>query len=540
MTTPTPELAPDYYLDNFQRLINHALKWYQDLLNAEESEWVSRFNDLTRGQQCLLVRLFSRKGLWFRSDKLDYEEIKDIPATLFELDKLGFISINPEVSNQSLAHNLLTKPETLALFPDLNKRLSKLELIASLSDDGFQKYSSLNFDVVYLNAGEMIDLLLALFFANTHQDLTQFVLDDLGLHQYEKYQLSKERRFFHSREQVDTLLSLSAVAKAYQQGDRKSIEHLDSVAQSFPSPISHPYVERRRQHLINDLARDFERLAAFDVALKWFQQSALAPSRERQARIFDKLDRIEDFERLVAEMLGNPLDESEYEVAVKLEQRLRRKQGQKVPRSAKPRCHEYHIELDLSQQRVELATKDYFESLGWEVYYSENVLLNALFGLTFWEAIFAPIEGAFINQYQYKPLDLYHHDFKDKRSVLLEEGFSIIRSQRHDVIIDRLHQKNGINNPFVFWGGLNEELIKLALKHVSPDTLIELFEVQLRDLKLYRNGMPDLIAFKDGEYRWIEVKGPGDKLQDNQWRWIKRFNELDVPFSVCYVAQFSH
>ncbi len=379
MTTPTPELAPDYYLDNFQRLINHALEWYQDLLSVGENEWIKSFNALTREQQCLLVRLFSRKGQWFRSDKLQYQEIEDIPATLTNLAKLGFISINPEVSNQTLAQNLLTKPETLSLFPELNKRLPKPDLVASLSDDIFQKYPSLGFDVAYLNAGEMIDLLLALFFANTHQDLTQFVLEDLGLHQYEDYQLSKECCFFNSREQVNTLLTLSAVAKEYQQGDRKSIEHLNAIAQHFPSPISHPYVERRRQHLINDLARDFERLEVFDVALQWFQQSTLAPSRERQVRIFDKLDHIDDFERLVGEMLVNPLDESEHEVAVKLQQRLKRKQGHKVPRSAKPSCHEYHIEVDLSQQRVELAAKDYFESLGWQVYYSENVLLNALF-----------------------------------------------------------------------------------------------------------------------------------------------------------------
>ncbi|TOP05084.1 hypothetical protein CGH26_21855, partial [Vibrio parahaemolyticus] len=56
------------------------------------------------------------------------------------------------------------------------------------------------------------------------------------------------------------------------------------------------------------------------------------------------------------------------------------------------------------------------------------------------------------------------------------------------------------------------------------------------DLKLYRNGMPDLIAFRDNEFEWIEVKGPGDKLQDNQWRWIKEFSRLNVPFVVCYVT----
>jgi hypothetical protein len=58
----------------------------------------------------------------------------------------------------------------------------------------------------------------------------------------------------------------------------------------------------------------------------------------------------------------------------------------------------------------------------------------------------------------------------------------------------------------------------------------------LSDLKIYRNGMPDLILFKDGEFEWVEVKGPGDKLQDNQWRWISHFKRLKVPFSVAYVT----
>jgi hypothetical protein len=47
--------------------------------------------------------------------------------------------------------------------------------------------------------------------------------------------------------------------------------------------------------------------------------------------------------------------------------------------------------------------------------------------------------------------------------------------------------------------------------------------------------MPDLIMFNEQGYRWLEVKGPGDKLQDNQWRWIKEFQRLEVPVWVCWV-----
>jgi sulfur relay (sulfurtransferase) complex TusBCD TusD component (DsrE family) len=33
----------------------------------------------------------------------------------------------------------------------------------------------------------------------------------------------------------------------------------------------------------------------------------------------------------------------------------------------------------------------------------------------------------------------------------------------------------------------------------------------------------------------IEVKGPGDRLQDHQTRWLEYCVEQGVPVSVCYV-----
>ncbi|GAM78103.1 hypothetical protein JCM19241_4808 [Vibrio ishigakensis] len=71
----------------------------------------------------------------------------------------------------------------------------------------------------------------------------------------------------------------------------------------------------------------------------------------------------------------------------------------------------------------------------------------------------------------------------------------------------------------------------------SYRTLVELIKVMLSDLRLFRTGMPDLIAFKDGQYLWVEVKGPGDKLQDNQIRWMGEFERLGVHFCVAYVNQ---
>lgn len=532
---PLPTLPDDYYLTNFRKLTSHALEWYGDLLTDEERRWLADFDRLSHGGQCLLVRLLSRRGNWFRSDKAEYKEIGDQQQALSELAALGFITLNPDADVSTLAEKLLTKAEILALFPTLPKQSRKEALLTQLSQQIIAKKIELPFSVIYLNQGEMIELLLVLFFANTHQDFSQFVLDDLGLNNFERYQLSRERRFFQHREQVEVLRKLTHIQSLYDLCPKPTPTELDEWQRLLPEPCEHPYIERKRQHLMNQLARDYERHQAFAPALMLYRQTQVLPTRERQARILDKQQQIDAMRDIVTEMLDAPLNYSELEVAQKLHQRVLRLQGQKVPRTIKPAHKTLHLELDLSQQRVELAVKSHFEQLGYQVYYLENQFLNTLFGLTFWDAIFAPVEGAFINRYQHRPLDLYHDDFVLKRQSYIESAIAEVMNEGVKPLWLRWQNKFSIANPFVFWTDCDESLFELTEQSFPRALLIDLFKVQLSDLKLYRNGMPDLILFKDGEFEWVEVKGPGDKLQDNQWRWIDQFSRLNVPFSVCYV-----
>lgn len=38
----------------------------------------------------------------------------------------------------------------------------------------------------------------------------------------------------------------------------------------------------------------------------------------------------------------------------------------------------------------------------------------------------------------------------------------------------------------------------------------------------------------------IEVKGPGDRLQDNQLRWLEFCGDHQMPVTVCYVRWAEH
>jgi hypothetical protein len=75
----------------------------------------------------------------------------------------------------------------------------------------------------------------------------------------------------------------------------------------------------------------------------------------------------------------------------------------------------------------------------------------------------------------------------------------------------------------VAWDYLDRAILELALRLHSGAHLKLWFQRILQDVKDNRTGFPDLIQFWPAErrYEMIEVKGPGDRLQDNQLRWIE-------------------
>ncbi|MCG7496500.1 VRR-NUC domain-containing protein [Vibrio sp. Of7-15] len=532
-------LPTDYYRTNFLILIDHAVHHYHDLLNQDEQRWILRFKRSSPHAQCLLVRLLARKGHFFRSDKLNYTEINNIPDAAQELESKDLLLINPDISILELTSELLTKPETLAYFPVLydHRGLKKAALIEKAVELNVS-VPTLEFDIYQVPSHPILDIILVLFFGNTHQDLSQFVLSELGMHRFESYPLPSELRFFNQRAQIDALLAMKSLTEQYyllKENRLLTGTKLIELSKTLPDESEHHNVERKRQKLINLLARELEREQQYNAAFDLFSQSRLPPSRERQVRILERDDQDSAAAKKINEMLQAPFNQDEYEVAQRLEAKLLRKKGQRVPRTQKPKHNELHLRLDLSQQRVELAVAENFKQQGWQVYFSENQLLCALFGLAFWDVLFTPVQGAFINAYQIQPKDMYYSEFTLRRADSIENTFHLLSKHGFHHLLHTYKQKEGIANSWVQWQHCSKTLIEQAINTIPQKTLIALFRYLLSDLQANRTGMPDLILFKHNQYQWLEVKGPGDKLQNNQLRWIKQFNQLDVPFSVVYV-----
>jgi hypothetical protein len=208
-----------------------------------------------------------------------------------------------------------------------------------------------------------------------------------------------------------------------------------------------------------------------------------------------------------------------------------------------PKVPAFDIVVDRpnSDDAVEYCVRDYLAQQAegnTAIHYVENGLVNSLFGLLCWKAIFAPIPGAFFHDYQYGPADLSSGHFYQRRHREFAECFAELDSDQYRTTIRHCFAaKAGIQSPFVAWRLLSNQLLDWALTCFPAAHLRLWFEWIARDIRENRAGFPDLVQFWPVEqrYRMIEVKGPGDRLQDNQRRLLEFCVSHQMPVSVCHV-----
>ncbi len=542
------ELPKGYYLTNFLELVDYVFEQYGDLLNQAETNFYHRFHSLTRDSQYLYLRMLTRKGLVFRQTKLNYTEIQNIESATQELQSSGFITINPSLPVTDFLH-LMSKPEWLKILAklEINEEtqtpIAKLpraklnELLINL-DAEFDFYNLVEEPILLLIDSELFDTYKLLFFGNLHQDLTEFVLRDLGLFRFEPYHIDKNSRLFSSRQQIDNYLVFYKSTEGIEQVLQQCPDDIIAFHQRLPkATFDDDTLNRRIQRSNLTLARQLERLQSLRAALSIYRQCKREPSRERQSRILVKLDKIEDALELCKQIIAKPLSESEKRFAKEFGYRTAKKYqlGWQKPVTYKPVTETIRIEK--TSHNVEIAAANYLAKFG-KCFYIENGLFLSVFGLHFWNVLFAPVKGAFTNPFQYRPHDLYDDNFLDQRASEYQQSIEKLANLDQNLphYLNLAKEKSGIATPFVFWQIIKEDLLKMAFKQIPVKHWQAIFSRIWSDIRANRSGFPDLILFPEsGGYQLIEIKGPGDKLQKNQQRWMSYFAEHNIPHKVVHV-----
>ncbi|OSD08560.1 hypothetical protein PYCCODRAFT_1429618 [Trametes coccinea BRFM310] len=187
-----------------------------------------------------------------------------------------------------------------------------------------------------------------------------------------------------------------------------------------------------------------------------------------------------------------------------------------------------------------LALQHYEDRHGCKGFHSEGRIVTTLFGLLFWDVLFAPIPGAFETRYQAAPLDLAEDTFYYARQDLADARLAEIEAGRAAEILDGAWTAHeGVVCVGVRWDLFAREDLVEIVKCINGKALAVICRLMCEDYAGRTGGVPDLLVWNEAEgwAKFVEVKGPGDSLQENQKVWIDVLLQAGMPVEVCHVYE---
>lgn len=534
-------LAGDYYLINFHEMVAFVIKTYADLLHSDEKAWYENISQISVPAQRLYIRLLTRQGSTFRLGRLKYPEICELLDAATELSRANLAITQPPQDWITLMAGF-RKSELIELF-DLKscKKLPRARLLERLKNsDSIPVESQCQIlqeadRWITLRGHQYFTLMQLCFFGTLYQNISEFVLRDLGTLRYESYPLSPAARPFRSREQIDAHMQFYECVALYEHIDQYNPSELLELVKSLPvCPADDINLRRRSDRLRNTIARQMERLSENSTALTLYEHSIHPPARERRVRLLLAQSRLGEADAICQLMLSNPYNEAERLAATRLHRQWRKASNLPCRRERRFRPQSSRLVLLKSTDRVEIAACRFFARRG-ECHYVENSLFNGVLGLLIWDVVFQAVPGVFFNPFQSAPSDFHQPAFIRDRADLLKERMGMLddRLQFTSYIHSVFKRSYGIVNPLVRWQSLNKALLARAMEHIPVEHWRAIFMRQLLDLRDNTTGFPDLVFFpKEGGYELIEIKGPGDILQANQRCWMQYFQKHGVPCRV--------
>ncbi|NVK29729.1 MAG: VRR-NUC domain-containing protein [Gammaproteobacteria bacterium] len=529
------ELAPYYYLDHFQAMLDGVQARYLNLFSEIEQAWFSTWRQLDRDTKCAAVRLWMRTRPIVRSDKFDYAEIADLEIALTRLTKLGWLKDTPEIDFHTLAA-LASKAELLTLDTGLSNKLRKVELIQILSEqycDISQPLSQwlpdANFVLLKLNHQDFLRRVQTLFFASPYQDLSNFVTEALGLTRYPPYPLSATP-YYANRESLEAHLHLAALSLEWRN------QHIDD--EEYQLELRRYFNTEQRARAERGLCQLASRQMRDDPNSAQLSLEGCSGFEARTLRIQCLLatDHIQMAASELDKLKARCQTAHQHDQWRKLNNRRLKALGEPQIRAQPYKPPSRAITLDKTdQQRVEQDVIGWLAAEGWQGYWVESRLLNSIYGVALWPAIYADVDRAFDHPFQIGPRDGFSRSFQTKRQAIIDAALTEFCHASNAKLVKLFEQYQQFNNAWVN-GYLEPACFEAAIASIDRRRWRTLIERLLLDPRAFRSGMPDLFAVSDaGQSRFIEVKGPGDQLQVHQRAWLEQLNAIGLSAEVINV-----
>lgn len=547
-------LPPKYYLTYFDYLIDFVQNMYGELLTPSETDFIRCYRSLPEDARCLFVRMSNRKGPYFKPETFVYPEIDDIEGSLERLIQLGFaryLEIETTEYPETLL-NLLTKGELVQLTRSLepiimpSSQIKKNDLVRWLLHENEMHvllHAILsNHRFVEVLFSQEVELMKFLFFGNRYDDMTEFVIRDLGHVRYQSFDDEALSQKFKTRKEMEDALAVSYLKENFLE-----------LITTRPAEDVYEWFELNRSDLSIDLsemakpsldrltlrvAQWLERQKMFDQALELYDLTTAPPARERKTRLLYKIGHLEEAKSLCQEMASFPQNADELYFGQDFYERISSKKYRTVRQTtqALQEADVIYLPSDFRYQ-VEFGAVDYYLQQGFDAFFSENVPWRSIFGLLFWDIIYDTNVQAIHHPLQRVPSDFFLPDFYVKREAQLQARMAQLDSTKkiHRTLTNTFEQKYGIANVLVGW---HEALLQQVLTIntlLSVDQLHQILLEMATDLRDKARGFPDLLVWRGKEYSFVEIKSPTDHLSARQLYWQHYFREKGVSSKIVRV-----
>ena len=191
---------------------------------------------------------------------------------------------------------------------------------------------------------------------------------------------------------------------------------------------------------------------------------------------------------------------------------------------------------------------DYLLNQGWQAIYTEVRFWEAVFALALWEEIFeSPSSFDKINDI---PTDLFSGSvFFKSRQDKIEKKLNLLASAKMgDYLRIQLRQYGKYWTRILYGFPKGDFSYGEFLKSDSVYEFLQLFPTSqclmivsrlAQDFNKNRSGLPDLVAWKAGQYQFVEVKKVKEGVRPGQTAWLSWLSESKIPCKIIRVKGVS-
>ncbi|CAN8288526.1 unnamed protein product [Cochlearia groenlandica] len=598
-----PPKATKYQL-NFNVLVQEVLGSCSHLITGDEKAFLESFRSLSEDSQRLFIRLYTRKGPWFRLSNISYAEVSDSLQALKDLTVKGFMSSvidANELDCQKMKEiiellNVTELRDILSMNKVFSRGSRKRDLINSLCscyNDGTRiKIATMILERTGLcakvsdTAESLIWRVERLFFLNGEQDLSSFILLDLGIIKYPTYKCIESEQIYSDRTKLLAYEEAIEVAQLMDESldseDSRTVLKCITIAEkrisSFSLDSTHlaafnrftaPWVyskmvllgvsfleshkrynqavyllrrllscfnfDGRRGYWTVRLSTDLEHMGRPNESLSIAEQGLLDPWVRAGSRIAlqRRIIRLAKPPRRWKTPTFSNLNEKKIPEVTIQGRSLNCEIGMK---------NRFYGE-DGEQCGVEQLALQYYsgeEGGGWQGIHTESSIWLTIFGLLMWDILFSDVPGVFRTRFQTAPLDLETESFYLTRKETIESQLEkVANGMAEEILIISYETHRGTSCRGVAWDRFSLEELRAAVACVGGVCVASLCRYLTQDYRSWCSGMPDLLLwrFKEkgygGEAKLVEVKSEKDRLSEQQRAWLLLLMESGFNVEVC-------